>query len=68
METISLSDRLSTLNDAFGNRLNGEIGNEDISKMVTAILETLNLEGKENKNFSTAVVENKKDDHEEIGY
>lgn len=62
METIGLSDRLSTLNDAFGNRLNGEIGNEDISKMVTAILETLNLEGKENKNFSTAVIENKKED------
>lgn len=59
---ISLSDRLSSLNDAFGNRLNGEIGNTEVSSMVSAVLSTLGLTGKENKNFSTSVVENNKEE------
>ena len=59
---ISLSDRLSHLDDSFGNRLNKETDDKDICEMVSAILSTLNLEGKENKDFKVFVVENTKED------
>ena len=59
---ISLSDRLSHLDDSFGNRLNKETDDKDICEMVSAILSTLNLEGKDNKDFKVFVVENTKED------
>lgn len=59
---ISLSDRLSHLDDSFGNRLNQETDNKDICETIAAVLSTLNLEGKENKRFQVSVVENAKED------
>lgn len=59
---INLSDRLSHLDEAFGNRLNQETDNNDICEMISNVLSTLNLEGKENKSFEVSVVENKKED------
>ena len=62
MSNISLSDRLSRLNDAFGNRLNRETSNEELCQMVSAVISTISLEGKENKTITTSVIENKKEE------
>ena len=62
MSNITLSDRLSRLNDAFGNRLNRETSNEELCQMVSAVVSTISLEGKENKTITTSVIENKREE------
>ena len=62
MDINNLSDRLSYLDDSFGNRLNREIENQDICESISAFLSTINLEGKENKEFTVSVVDNTKED------
>lgn len=61
MIPLSLEDRLESLNECFGNRLNGEYDNEKVSEMSSSILSTLGIEGKENKNFSVSIVNNTKE-------